>query len=455
MKFRTRITLQFSVVVSVILISFSFVIYSLLSDFRKDEFTERLRDKGLSSVKLLADVDEVSPELLKIIDRSAANPLPGEEVFIYDIHKHLVYCNLAKDEDKISKPILNRIMREKEILFAEDSTETFGFLFQGHYDQYFVVTSGHDKFGLSKLNYLRNILISGDILSVGLIFIIGLLFSKEALHPLSKVVHEIDQITVSNLGVRLEESQTKDEIGLLTVRFNRMLARLDEAFEAQRSFVANASHELRTPLTSLTGQLEVLLMNKHMSAESREILSSLLHEIRQLNKLSNGLLDLAQANLDVTEINMQNIRMDELLGLARADLLKRNKDFNISIEFNGLPEENWLTLYGNEQLLRSALSNLIENACKYSEDRKAEVMIDFDDHFIRIQIVDHGSGISETDLQHVFEPFYRASTVKHLNGHGIGLTLTKKIIEIHGGQISLKSQINQGSTVYLLFPHQS
>jgi signal transduction histidine kinase len=453
MKFRTRLTLQFSVVVSVILIIFSFVIYTLLSDFRKDEFNERLRDKGLSSVKLLADVDEVSADLLKIIDRNAANPLPDEKVFIYDINERLVYSSLPVDVDEISRTILRKIKRDKEVQFAVDSIETLGFLFQGRFDQYLVVTSGNDKFGLSKLNYLRNTLISGDIISVGLILFIGLIFAREALLPLSKVVAEIDNITVTNLSVRLEETRTKDEIGLLSVRFNRMLQRLDEAFEAQRSFVANASHELRTPLTSLTGQLEVTLMNKDINDEGREVLKSLLHDIRQLNKLSNGLLDLAQANLDISEIKMSNVRIDELIGLARADLLKRNKDFVVNIEFTDLPDENWLTIYGNEQLLRSAFSNIMENACKYSDNRTAAVTLGFDPRSVNVRISDVGIGISEADQSHIFEPFFRSDSVKHLTGHGIGLALTKKIIDIHKGTIQLKSNPGLGTSVLIYLPH--
>jgi signal transduction histidine kinase len=453
MKFRTRLTLQFSVVVSVILITFSFIIYTLLSDFRKDEFIERLRDKGLNSVKLLADVDEVDNELLKIIDRNAVNPLPGEKVFIYDVDHKLIYCSLVIDTNEISHAVLQKIKDRKEIEFEQDSTEQIGFLFEGKYDNYLVVASAHDKFGLSKLNYLRNLLISGDIVAVGLIFLIGLFFAKEALFPLSKVLEEIDKITVSNLGLRIEVGNTKDEIGLLALKFNKMLERLDDAFATQRSFVANASHELRTPLTSLTGQLEVTLMNQEINDEGRAVLKSLLHEIRQLNRLSNGLLDLAQSNLDITEIKITSVRIDELIGLARADLLKRNKEFIIKVEFTEFPEENWLTVLANEQLLKSALSNVMENACKYSPDHTALLRLRMDDTFVHIEVMDKGIGINTEELQHVFEPFFRAKSAKKYDGHGIGLTLTRKIMEIHRGLITIESTLGAGTKIILSIPH--
>lgn len=453
MKFRTRLTLQFSVVVSVILITFSFIIYSLLSEFRQDEFTERLRDKGLNTVKLLADVDEVDNELLKIIDRNAVNPLPREKVFVYDYTFKLIYCSLPIDVDEVPHSVLRKIIEKKELQSAADSTEQIGFVFQGKFENYIVVASAHDQFGLSKLNYLRNILISGDIISVGLIFLIGLFFAKEALFPLSKVLDEIDKVTVSNLAMRIETGSQKDEIGLLAFKFNQMLERLDEAFATQRSFVANASHELRTPLTTLTGQLEVTLMNQEINDEGRNVLKSLLNEIRQLNRLSNGLLDLAQANLDISEIKLSSVRIDELVGLARADLLKRNKEFKINVEFTEFPEEDWLTINANEQLLKSAITNILENACKYSADKSAVLRLKVDEENVTIEVEDRGIGISQEDLKNVFEPFYRSNSVKKYNGHGIGLTLTHKIIKIHHGSIQIFSEEGKGTRILMILPH--
>jgi len=453
MKIRTRITLQFSIIVSVILITFSVIIYSLLSNFRQTEFTDRLRDKALNSVKLLSDVDEVNNELLKIIDRAAVNPLPDEKVYIYDFNNKLVYCSLPEDKDEIQKSLLDKIRLENEVQITESNYELVGILFRGKYDRYVVVASAFDKFGLTKLNYLRYILIIGDIISVALIVIIGLFFSKQTLQPISNVVNQIDNITATNLSLRVNEGNAKDEIAQLAIKFNKMLERLDAAFEVQRSFVANASHELRTPLTTLTGQLEVTLMNKDINEEGREALKSLLTEIKQLNKLSNGLLDLAQANLDISEIKLNNVRIDELLGLTRAELLKRNKDYKVILNFKDFPEENWLTLIANEQLLKSAIINVLENACKYSQDQTAKLDLAFDAQFIYLTVSDNGIGISVDEISQVFEPFFRASNVKNYNGHGIGLTLTKKIIELHGGNISITSKVNKGTTIQIKIPH--
>ena len=452
MTIRDRITLQFSVFVTVILVTFSVIIYVLFSNFRHDEFVGRLHDKALNSVKLLADVDEVNNELLKIIEKNAVNPLPSEEVLIFDSRNKLIYSSPGTESMMVKNSLLDKIRVEKDLQFSDHQVEGVGIFFKGKYDEYVVVASGFDEFGLTKMNYLRNILYISDFIVIALILLIGRFFSKQALQPLSNMVRQIEKITASNLSLRVDEGNSKDEIAHLAIRFNKMLERLDAAFAVQRSFVANASHELRTPLTALTGELEVTLMND-ISTDTRKVLEPLLHEIRQLNKLSNGLLELAQASQDLSEITISPVRIDELIGASQVDLMKRNNNYRFKLRLNVFPDESWLTINANEQLLRSALLNVLENACKYSDDSTATVQLSFDERNLHILVSDNGIGISEKELKLIFEPFYRSRTVKNYNGHGIGLTLTKKIIEIHNGTIEVQSAPGKGTLVDIMIPH--
>jgi signal transduction histidine kinase len=454
MKIRTRITLQFAIIVSVFLIIFSLTIYSLLGNFRREEFKGRLRDKALNSVKLLSEVDEVSHEMLQILEKNAVNPLPKQKVFIYNIHKKLVYSSLPKTREIISEKVLSRIAEEREIYIQQEKEEMVGLLFKGRYDNYLVVASAQDIFGYSKLNYLQLILVIGVVVAMLLIWVVGLFFSRQTLQPIANMVNQIDTITANNLNLRVNEGNTKDEIAQLAIKFNKMLERLDSAFEVQRSFVSNASHELRTPLTAITGQIEVTLMNNKVNQEGREILNSLLTDIKQLNKLSNGLLELAQASLDITEIELVQIRIDELVGIARAELLKRNQNYSVILNFEGFPEENWLTIQGNEQLILSAIINVLDNACKYSPNHTAFLDVSFNETKVILSITDQGMGISGEDLEQLYIPFFRSRNAKNKSGHGIGLPLTKKIIELHKGEIRLSSEIGKGTKVELHLPHQ-
>jgi signal transduction histidine kinase len=311
-----------------------------------------------------------------------------------------------------------------------------------------------DVDGLHNLGFLKYLLIIAVLGAIGVTALAGFFFARQALNPIADVVAEVDKITVSNLNLRVNTGNGSDEIAQLAIKFNKMLERLEAAFVMQKGFVSNASHELRTPLTAITGQIEVAIMNPNLNEDARKILGSLLEDIKQLNKLSNGLLDLAQANLDISEIKLGHIRIDEALGFVRAELIKRNKKYKVEINFEEFPDnEDLLIMRGNEQLIRSALVNVIDNACKYSNDNTANVSLRFDEKYIKIKVSDNGIGISENDLKNIFEPFYRAGNVKNYSGHGIGLTLTKKIVDIHEGSIHIGSESGKGTEVAIVFPH--
>lgn len=453
MKIRTRITLQFTIIVSVILVVFAGTIYFISATHRKEEFYSRLKDNALTTVKLFSDVDEVDSDLLKIIDKNSASTLPGEKIFVFDARNKLVYSNPESAQITTDVSLLEKIRQETEVKYAEADKEAIGVLFEGKRSDFVVIGMANDKYGLSKLNDLGYLLICGVFVTIFLTIGVGLFFSKQALNPISGMVNQMDTITISNLNLRVNEGNGTDEIAQLAIKFNKMLERLDAAFAMQRSFVSNASHELRTPLTALTGQLEVALMKE--DSDPWQVLRSLLNDIKQMNKLSNGLLDLAQANLDISEIKLEVVRIDEILGNARAELIKRNKNYKLNLDLKEFPDdEKWLQLEANEQLLRSALVNIMENACKYSEDASAEINLSFNETDILITVLDKGIGIAKNDLETIFQPFFRAGNAKPYSGHGIGLTLAKKIVELHKGKISISSVLGKGTSVAITIPHR-
>ena len=455
MQIRTKLALQFSLIVGIILILFSIAIYYFSAKYRQQEFYSRLKEKALTTAKFLSkDVQEINPRLLKIIDSNFINALPDERIVIYDYSHNQLYSS-NDDSLKYPKDFLIKIRLQKEIKYMEGHTEVLGLVFEGKYDRYVVIASAFDKYGRSKLKFLGILVITGFFISIGITILTGLFYSKQALRPIANVVKQVENITASNLDSRVHEGNGTDEIARLAIEFNQMLERLETSFEMQRSFVANASHELRTPLTAITGQIEVSLMSQKINEEAKIVLKSLLEDIRNLNKLSNGLLDLAQANLDISEIKLSVLRIDELIGQATAELLKRNKDYSVNIEFEEFPEdEGKVRLIGNEQLLKVAIKNIIENACKYSKNKEADLKIRFQENKIFLRVADDGIGIPEKDIALIFEPFYRADNARSYSGNGIGLTLTQKIIQLHKGQIRIKSQENKGTLVSIILPNQ-
>jgi signal transduction histidine kinase len=232
-----------------------------------------------------------------------------------------------------------------------------------------------------------------------------------------------------------------------------MLGRLQSAFEMQRSFVSNASHELRTPLTSITGQIEVTLLSDRDITEYKDALRSILEDIRSLNKLINGLLDMALVEIDISEIKFKNLRIDELLWQSRMDLIKLHKEYIIDIKFENIPlEENSLIVKANEHLLKTAFINLMDNACKYSDNKTVEIILEIQGKILNIVFNDKGIGIAEEDIGKIFQPFYRATNSSNIRGHGLGIPLASKIITLHGGNMIINSKINEGTSVVISMP---
>jgi signal transduction histidine kinase len=232
-----------------------------------------------------------------------------------------------------------------------------------------------------------------------------------------------------------------------------MLDRIEEAFKLQKSFVSNASHELRTPLTAITGQIEVSLMNKRSQQEYEAVLTSILEDTRSLNKLTNGLLELTHANMDIAGVKLINVRIDELLWQVKNDVIKHNPNYKINIQVSNLPEdESKLIMLGSEPLLKTAFSNVIENACKFSFGKEVNISFSVNDNAIELNVKDHGIGISQTDIEKIFQPFYRGGNAKKYFGHGLGLSLAQKIIHLHKGLLSIDSEINNYTVVKITFP---
>lgn len=454
MKTGTKITLQFNLIVSVILISFAFSVYYFFSDYAHDEFYTRLKEEATTTARLYSEIEEVTYDLLKKIDQNSANVLPDEKVLIYNMKNQLLYSSMEIDVDEIDHQKLNLVKAEREITYRNGRNEVYGMVFKGRYEQLLVFSMAWDQYGIQKLMFLKYLLIIGVLIAILITTVFGFLFSRQALNPISGVVKQVDRITASNLNLRVNEGNGKDEIAQLAIKFNKMLERLEAAFGMQKSFVANASHELRTPLTALTGEIEVALMNESLNTESRQILGSLLDDIRGLNKLSNGLLELAHANVDISEIKLEAVRMDEIIGAARAEILRANKEYTVTVQIDNYPEdENWLICMANEQLIKSAIQNVTENACKYSPDHTAEVKVGFNAKNITILVKDLGIGISAESMTHIFEPFYRSDSARGFKGHGVGLTLAQKIILLHNGSIDVESSSGKGTEVRLVLPH--
>jgi len=453
MTIRTRLIVQFTLIVTSFLIVFSLIIYFFFAHYRESDFYNRLKKKGLTTAKLLIETKEVDRDLLKIIDRNTINALYQEKVMIFDYHDRMIYNSLDDDSVHVSKALLYSIRNKKEIRYQEGRYEVIGMLYVNNDNRFIVISLAYDRYGRHILGYLRYILITSIFVSIGATIFIGNIYAKRFLRHISDVVKQVDKITVYNLNTRLNEGNGTDEIAKLAIKFNQMLERLESAFEMQKNFVSIASHEFRTPLTSITGQIEVALMRSRTLREYKTVLESIHEDIKNLNALSNGLLNLAMANAEANFMSFHPLRIDEILWGTRNDLLRQKNEYNISIQFDESVEDgNKFLVSGNEQLLKTVIGNLIDNACKYSPDHLVNIMLSADDQYSLITFSDHGIGIDHETLENIYQPFVRGKNAKITNGSGLGLPLVERIIRLHHGEISIESLLEKGTTVTIRIP---
>ncbi len=450
MSIRTRLAIRFTIIVASLLIIFATAIYYFSSSYRKREFYERLNEKANNYVSLLKKVDKQNPDLIKIFDRNTAY-LPKEKIIVYDSKNKMLF-NTVENSVGVRADFLNKVRTEKEIRYLEGQNEVLALFNSNNIETFVVIVSAFDKDGLNKLDNLKIILLFGLVFCVIATTIAGWVYAGQALDPISGVVKQVEKISVSNLTQRVDEGRGKDEIEQLAMTFNDMLGRIQKSFELQKSFVSNSSHELRTPLTSITGQLEVALMSEKDSEEYKVVLNSILDDIKSLNRLTNGLLELAHADIDISKLKMQKERVDELLLITRNDVLKRNSEYKVNVEGIEFPEdENKLIIMGSQHLLCSAFGNIIENACKFSENKEVKIFIDYRSDEVEICFLDNGIGISDSDIQKISQPFYRGANAKAYPGHGLGLSLTSKIMDLHKGKMKIESNENEFTKVTVCF----
>ena len=453
MKIQTKIAIQFSIIVASLLSLFSWIIYQQSATYREEEFTERLKNKALTTASFFIKVDEIDKALLRIIDENTLTALHDEKVLIFSDKDELLYSNIDEIVIDYDASLLDRVREAKYLEFSNGENESLGLVYNLGQQHFVVLASAFDKFGKSKLRNLRDTLIVGLVAGILVTILLGIFFAGGALKPVNAFISKISTITANNLRQRIEGHDSKNEIGLLAAAFNKMLSRLEQSFELQKSFVSHASHELRTPLAALKSEVEISLEENLTIEQHKGILQNIRHDINRLINLSNDLLQIVRP-FKSPLINFGEVRIDDIIFQAQDELGLSKPEYRVTVKYAQEPEdENSIIVFGNEALLKTTFINLIDNACKYSPMQQAEVIIDFNKTNTIVMIKDEGMGIPKEDLETIFEPFYRSKNALNISGFGIGLSVCSKIVELHKGKISIQSALNEGTKVTVQLPN--
>jgi signal transduction histidine kinase len=454
MQIRSRLTLQFIFVFSLItLIAFSVIYYSS-ADFRRHELYQRLENKAITSAEIFISVKQIDSTMLRIFDQNQRDKLPFETVSIYDSSNRRIYSNTGGTVFTPEIALFDEVRRSGRTQFHIDNYEYIGVIYKDNLNQFVVFAGAIDIFGNSKLKNLGQTLL---ILFIGIVSVgalAGWIYAGRALKPLSRVMDEVSRISADNLEARLQPAPSHDEIGRLITTFNTMLERISEAFRIQRLFLSGASHELRNPLTTITSQLQVALMRERSSQEYQELIASLLQDIKNLNRTTIYLLEYARLNYE-QQVLLTEVRVDDILWNCSEAILRSNPNYSVQVNFDSLPEDPAaLIVRGNEPLLRIAFSNIMDNACKFSPDHACLVKLTVRSAKLTLSFVDHGPGIEQDQLGLIFQPFYRGNSTAESSGHGIGLALTKRILDLHEAAIDVETAPGKGTSVSVILPRR-
>ncbi|MGO9480712.1 MAG: sensor histidine kinase, partial [Candidatus Kryptoniota bacterium] len=289
----------------------------------------------------------------------------------------------------------------------------------------------------------------------------GFYTAKKAFDPIDRIIRTAQSISAKHLDKRLDIGKVNDEITRLSSTLNDMFDRIEEAFKLQKQFTADASHELKTPLTILLGEIEVALNNPRTADDYQNILKSAVEEIRRITNIVDDLLTIARLESGQLRFQKQPIRLDELLldAISRASGYASQHSLSINYEVlnRSAHESEEVFVEGDRDKLLSVFINLLDNAIKYSRrDSTIKVVQIIEEKLARLEIIDNGIGISAQNVPHVFDRFYRADKSRSANGSeggsGLGLSISKFLIEAHGGTITLESVEGEGTIVVVRLP---
>ncbi|MGJ0495182.1 sensor histidine kinase [Aliarcobacter cryaerophilus] len=435
----------------IVLIIFSFSLYKALEISTIDkleatlkviilDITDDLQEKSKITETLLDEEKEYKYEPLFI---RILNDKNFEKIIQTDNFPH----DIIKNEKYLSNLKLNTIsFEEQNNYFISRIKINF------HDEQTVIIEAITTKDVITTT--LENLLyILYFILPIILVFAVigGNFIIYKSFSPFQNILEKLKQINANDLSSRLKTTDTKDEISELINEINNLLSRLENSFEKISQFSSDASHELKTPLTIIKGELEIALRKDRSVEDYKETINRSLSELSGIEQTINDLLFLAKNENEIIIDKKDNFYLDEIVDESINELKNFAKLHKVEIVFE--VEDN-LEFFGFSNLLKIAIKNVLKNAIQFSfENSKVIVKIFEKDNLLNISIKDFGIGIPLNEQEKIFDKFYRTDKSRNKNsgGTGLGMSILKKIVDIHKGEITIKSEENKETTVTLSF----
>lgn len=443
MKVGSKIALFYtlvSVLTTVIIIA---VFYIFSTQYINKLYASYLREKAYLTAQKHWEKDEVDEQSYQIIQRKYDELLPEAHEILLNMD------SLSEVRDTLNKYLTQQ---QQALLIAGEDSIPFSFKYKDQLGaalyypdnegNFIVLVMSRNAYGTEIQEHLLLLSIFLVLFSSVLIYFIGKIYSGRILVPLQHILKELKRIRANSLNRRLKQTGNNDELEEIIVTLNSMLDRLDSAFKAEKSFVSHASHELNNPITAIQGECEISLLKERSTGEYMEALQRISSESKRISNLIRHLLFLSRQDEELLKNNMEETSLQDML----TDLTTGNDRIQFHMQESGTQA----TVQANPYLLKIALKNIIDNACKYSE-KEVDITLSRTNQQTVVEIEDRGIGIPQEEIEHIFQSFYRGSNTHDYAGQGIGLSLTMKIISAYNGKLEISSEIEKGTKVRVIF----
>lgn len=453
MTLKSRITLNLIIATAVILAIIMLIIYLAFSKFRKEEFHSGLEGSVSTTKRYIA---RLPAEKLYLVNDFLTNEgddredyIIDEAVEVYNEAKIIIYRSKVPIKEPIPSEYFIDLQEGKSVFYNRGKYELIASKILINNKKYYVFTQAEDVRGHKNLQFLKLLLVILYVLSIGIISIFSYVFIQKQLKPLDDFKMKIRKITVSKLTSSIEERDNEDEINVLIRAFNKLMKRLNDSFQSQKEFNASASHEMKTPLTRMAFQLE----NLRGLTDKKEVISyidSIQNEVYQLSDTLNSLLLLTRLE-DTSKKHLEDVRLDEVVFDAFAVTKKSFTSFEIDFH---IADTNFgdLTITGIKSLLEIVFINIFKNAALYSKEPKAYVSIVESEEKIRIKVKSEGETLNDEEQDKVFNAFSRGGNSSQIAGSGLGLRISKRIMNYHSSEINYIVEDGKYNIIELIFP---
>ena len=407
---------------SVVLVASLIIIYVVCDRARHESFQGTLRSEAITKANLFLE-NKVDVSTMQHIYLNNTQFINEVEVAVYTRNFEMLYHDAAEhDIVKETSEMIRQICEKGEMsIEVNKGYQAVGILYK---DKYVVTAAARDGYGEANMVALRNTLLLIFLVSIVLMTIVGYILATLTIRP------------------------------------------IERALIAQKLFASNVSHELRTPLAAIMGELGLALQKERTPEDYQSRIGRALDDASRMSDTIIGLLNLARAEYDASQIKMESIRVDELLMDVIEELLRAKPEYHINLSFEDpllspLEGENSIqespikgdlvgpSVKANRYLLTLAFRNLIENNCKYSPDHTSHVTIQVQ-HRLSIVFADNGIGMTKTERRNLFQMFYRGNSHSE-SGHGIGMALVQRIIVLHKANIEVQSKKGHGTKFITTF----